>query len=88
MEIFTGKASEMKGWAFMLVVLLLVVVGGFIALGIYNMLTTETILVTANNGSYIKRSFGVLSTADRVKAIDAINKKVADKDKAAAKAAA
>jgi hypothetical protein len=54
MNLFTKKISEHPTWVFFAVTAVVVVLG----LVIYNMLYTQNLVVTANNGSFLKQSLG------------------------------
>lgn len=77
MDFLTKKTSEVPFWQ----ILLGVAVVGFAVKIVYDMLVTENVVVTANNGSFVKRSFmGPISTEARTAAIASYNDAVTAKD--------
>jgi hypothetical protein len=54
MNLFSKKISEHPTWVFFAVTAVVVV----LALVLYNMLYTQNIVATANNGSFLKQSLG------------------------------
>lgn len=84
MDLFKTKVGEQSTGTLILIIALVGLAAVMVGTMLYNMLWTENVVVTTNNGSFIKRSMGPLSTKDRQAAIDAYNKAVTEKDGAAA----